>query len=123
MDEDEMDSWYEEHKDILTKREIYAKLEWQVGKVKPNDSIFNYFIQMRQSGIRVKKAEYFPTLVAISQIPIYGKEKSFGIYKIVRYRRDAFQGRGFRNAFELLVFALTRSADGYNIRQIRSTRS
>ena len=32
---------------------------------------------MRQSGIRVKKAEYFPTLVAISQIPIYGKEKRY----------------------------------------------
>ena len=44
---------------------------------KPNDSIFNYFIQIRQSGIRVKKAEYFPTLVAISQIPIYGKERRY----------------------------------------------
>ena len=32
---------------------------------------------MRQSGIRVKRAEYFPTLVAISQIPIYGKEKRY----------------------------------------------
>ena len=32
---------------------------------------------MRQSGIRVKKAEYFPTLVAIVQVPIYGKEKRY----------------------------------------------
>ena len=71
------DIWYEKHKEILQKREIYGKLEWQVGKVKPNDSIFNYFIQIRQSGIRVKKAEYFPTLVAISQIPIYGKDKRY----------------------------------------------
>ena len=39
--------------------------------------IFDYFIQIRQSGIRVKRAEYFPTLVAISQIPIYGKEKRY----------------------------------------------
>ena len=39
--------------------------------------MFNYFIQFRQSGIRVKKAQYFPTLVAISQIPIYGKEKRY----------------------------------------------
>ena len=64
------DLWYARHHEILQKREIYGKLEWQVGKIKPNDSIFNYFIQFRQSGIRVKKAEYFPTLVAISQIPI-----------------------------------------------------
>lgn len=71
------DNWYEKHKDLLSKREVYAKLEWQVGKIKKNDSIFNYFIQIRQSGIRVKKAKYFPTLVAISQIPILGKEKRY----------------------------------------------
>ena len=71
------DIWYKKHKNILQKREVYAKLEWQVGKIKKNDSIFNYFIQIRQSGIRIKKAEYFPTLVAISQIPIYGKEKRY----------------------------------------------
>ena len=73
----QFDSWYEENSEILKRREIYGKLEWQVGKIKENDSIFNYFIQMRQSGIRVKKAQYFPTLVAISQIPIYGKEKRY----------------------------------------------
>ena len=71
------DEWYEKHKEILQKREIYGKLEWQAGKIKENDSIFNYFIQIRQSGIRVKRAQHFPTLVAISQIPIYGKEKRY----------------------------------------------
>jgi len=30
---------------------VYGKLEWQAGKKKDNDSIFNHFIQMRQSGI------------------------------------------------------------------------
>lgn len=69
--------WYKKNKDILSKREIYGKLEWQVGKIKENDDIYNYFIQIRQSGIRVKKPSYFPTLVAISQIPIYGKTKSY----------------------------------------------
>jgi DNA (cytosine-5)-methyltransferase 1 len=71
------DEWYEKHKEILKKREIYGKLEWQAGKIKENDSIWNYFIQIRQSGIRVKRAKHFPTLVAISQIPIYGKEKRY----------------------------------------------
>lgn len=74
---DKWDTWYQKHKEVLRRREIYAKLEWQVGVIKENDSIFNYFIQMRQSGIRVKRARYFPTLVAISQIPIYGKEKRY----------------------------------------------
>mgnify|MGYP003977727391 CR=1 FL=1 len=74
---DKWDPWYEKHKEILQKREIFGKLEWQVGKIKPNDSIFNYFIQIRQSGIRVKKPQYFPTLVAINQCPIYGKQKRY----------------------------------------------
>jgi DNA (cytosine-5)-methyltransferase 1 len=73
----EFDEWYKTNGPLLQKREIYGKLEWQVGPIKENDSIFDYFIQIRQSGIRVKKAHYFPTLVAISQIPIYGKEKRY----------------------------------------------
>ena len=73
----EWDAWYERHRSILSQRQIYGKLEWQVGKIRPNDSLFHYFIQIRQSGIRVKKPDSFPTLVAISQIPIYGPEKRY----------------------------------------------
>ena len=69
--------WYNKNTAILQKKEIYGKLEWQTGLIKNQDSIFNHFIQIRQSGIRVKKGNYFPTLVAISQIPIYGKEKRY----------------------------------------------
>jgi len=69
--------WYNRHTELLNKREIYGKLEWQAGLIKKDDSIFNHFIQIRQSGIRVKKEQFFPTLVAISQIPIYGKEKRY----------------------------------------------
>lgn len=71
------EEWYKIHSELLQKREVYGKLEWQTGLIKENDSIFNHFIQIRQSGIRVKKGCYFPTLVAISQIPIYGKEKRY----------------------------------------------
>ena len=71
------DSWYNENKELLAKKEIYGKLEWQTGPKKKNDSIWNYYIQVRQSGIRVKKTKYFPTLVAIVQTPIYGKEKRY----------------------------------------------
>ena len=72
-----IDPWYKKYKDVLSKREIYGQLEWQTGPVKENESIYNHFIQLRQSGLRVKKGEYFPTLVAISQIPIYGKYKRY----------------------------------------------
>jgi DNA (cytosine-5)-methyltransferase 1 len=71
------DTWYTKNKELLTRKEIFGKLEWQAGKKKENDSIWNYFIQLRQSGIRVKKNDYFPTLVAIVQIPIYAKEKRY----------------------------------------------
>ena len=70
------DEWYEKHP-VLQKKEIYGKLEWQVGKTAPQESIYNHFIQLRQSGIRIKKSVYFPTLVAIVQTPIYAKEKRF----------------------------------------------
>lgn len=71
------DEWYDKYKIILQQKEINGKLEWQVGKKKENDSIWNYFIQLRQSGIRVKQNNYFPTLVAMVQTPIYGKEKRY----------------------------------------------
>lgn len=67
--------WIKKYKEPLSKREIYGKLEWQAGPKQENDTIFNHFIQLRQSGIRVKKSKYFPTLVAIVQTPIYAKER------------------------------------------------
>ena len=80
----------------MSKREIYGKLEWQSGPIKTNDSIFNHFIQIRQSGIRVKKGNYFPTLVAISQIPIYGKEKRYIT------PRECARLQSFPESFQLL---------------------
>jgi DNA (cytosine-5)-methyltransferase 1 len=71
------DKWYEINHELLQSKEVFGKLEWQVGPKKKNDSIFNYFIQIRQSGIRVKKTNYFPTLVAIVQTPIYAKERRY----------------------------------------------
>jgi DNA (cytosine-5)-methyltransferase 1 len=69
--------WFDNHKDTLNLNEVNGKLEWQAGHKVAGDSIFNHFIQLRQSGIRVKKAKFFPTLVAIVQIPIYGKERRY----------------------------------------------
>jgi len=62
-----IDKWIKETK-ILEKPLIYKKYEWNCGK-----DIADYkktIIQFRQSGIRVKRNDYFPALVAINNTPI-----------------------------------------------------
>lgn len=54
----------------------WQKLEWNVqdGERK----IYNYIIQFRASGVRVKKTDFFPSLVCTNtQIPILGWEKRY----------------------------------------------
>lgn len=69
------DAWMAKHHDLLQKRAIYRKLEWQAGKMKEGDTVLSgHFIQMRQSGIRIKQATTFPTLVAIVQTSIVGSQ-------------------------------------------------
>jgi DNA (cytosine-5)-methyltransferase 1 len=53
-----------------------AKLEWQAGDMK-NPNIWDCIMQIRQSGLRVKKGTYFPALVAVTQTSIVGKRKRF----------------------------------------------
>jgi len=49
------------------------KFEWQAGNLTDdNDSLDKCLWSARGSGIRVKKCDYIPTLVAMSMIPIYG---------------------------------------------------
>jgi DNA (cytosine-5)-methyltransferase 1 len=54
----------------------WQKLEWNVGDSPRN--IFDYVIQFRASGIRIKKSDFFPSLVCTTtQIPIIGWEKRY----------------------------------------------
>jgi len=50
------------------------KFEWQGGKLLKNDSMNTVLWTARGSGIRVKRPDYIPTLVAMSMIPVYGPE-------------------------------------------------
>lgn len=50
------------------------KFEWQAGDLLSNDSMSNVLWTARGSGIRVKRLDYIPTLVAMSMIPVYGPE-------------------------------------------------
>jgi len=54
----------------------WQKLEWNVGDGKRK--INNYILQFRASGIRVKKVDFFPSLVCTTtQIPIIGWQKRY----------------------------------------------
>jgi DNA (cytosine-5)-methyltransferase 1 len=54
----------------------WQKLEWNVGSA--DRTISNYILQFRPSGIRVKKADCFPSLVVpTTQIPIIGWENRY----------------------------------------------
>jgi DNA (cytosine-5)-methyltransferase 1 len=54
----------------------WQKLEWNVGN--GNRKITNYILQFRASGIRVKKVDFFPSLVCTkTQTPIIGWQKRY----------------------------------------------
>jgi DNA (cytosine-5)-methyltransferase 1 len=55
----------------------WQKLEWNVGDGERN--IWNYVLQMRASGVRVKRATTSPSLIAMTatQVPIIGWEKRY----------------------------------------------
>ncbi|WFO17519.1 DNA (cytosine-5-)-methyltransferase [Cellulophaga baltica 4] len=54
----------------------WQKLEWNVQGGERN--LYKYIIQFRGSGVRIKKTDFFPSLVTVStQIPIIGWEKRY----------------------------------------------
>lgn len=69
----------------------HRKFEWQAGRTIP--SIWDGFIQLRPSGVRVKKPTFFPALVAMVQIPIIGK------YRRRLTPREAARLQSFPDAF------------------------
>jgi DNA (cytosine-5)-methyltransferase 1 len=64
-----IDAWLKKHDYLEEFPPSRRKLEWQAGEVK---SIYKCLIQLRPSGIRVKKMNYAPALVAITQTTIVG---------------------------------------------------
>lgn len=68
-----IDGWAEKWNDLNGLTPTERKFEWQAGNT--IESLWDGFIQYRPSGIRVKRPDSFPALVAIVQIPIIGKYK------------------------------------------------
>ncbi|MEG0835115.1 MAG: DNA (cytosine-5-)-methyltransferase [Christensenellaceae bacterium] len=64
---DFIDSWIQKY-DMTSRIKLYQKFEWNCGT--DIADIKDGIIQIRQSGIRVKRATFFPSLVAIVNTPI-----------------------------------------------------
>ena len=68
-----IDKWLKKWNNLEEFTETEKKLEWQAGK--DIETIWDGYIQIRPSGVRVKRPSSFPALVAMVQIPIIGKYK------------------------------------------------
>lgn len=67
-----IDKWLKKY-DVKNFKKRDRKFEWQAGKF--SNSVFDTLVQLRQSGIRCKKTNTFPALVAIVQTSIVAKYK------------------------------------------------
>lgn len=68
-----IDTWLRKYNNLEGYNSTSRKFEWQAGN--SIKSLFDGVIQLRPSGIRVKRPDCFPALVAMVQIPIIGKYK------------------------------------------------
>ncbi len=70
---DFIDKWLKENNNLEDLAPSRRKFEWQAQGSERD--LWKLIIQMRPSGIRVKKPTYFPSLVAITQTSIVGAER------------------------------------------------
>lgn len=68
-----IDRWLKRHNDLNDIKPSRRKFEWQAQDSERD--LWKLILQIRPSGIRVKKPTYFPGLVAITQTSIVGKYK------------------------------------------------
>lgn len=66
-----IDEWLKKYNNLKDFTKTERKFEWQAGT--DAESIKDTVIQFRPSGVRVKRPDCFPALVAMVQIPIIGK--------------------------------------------------
>ena len=90
-----IDDWIEKY-NVLSLPFVYKKLEWNCGNER---DIKNTIIQFRQSGIRIKKINYFPALVAINNTPIIYDEVMNDFRKITP--REAANLQSFNKDYDL----------------------
>lgn len=69
-----LEPWLSESRTCAQWLGAVRKFEWQAGDLLENDGMHTVLWTARGSGIRVKRPNYIPTLVAMSMIPVYGPE-------------------------------------------------
>lgn len=70
-----LESWLTESRQCKDWVGAVRKFEWQAGDLDETNNGMNKILwTARGSGIRVKRPDYIPTLVAMSMIPVYGPE-------------------------------------------------
>lgn len=67
-----INSWIEDFPEVVEFPTSRRKLEWQAGD---QSSLWKGLIQLRPSGIRVKRPNYIPAAVAMTQTSVFGPKK------------------------------------------------
>lgn len=70
---DFIDKWVKKY-DMLSRNLLHQKFEWNAGS--DCKSLKECIIQVRQSGVRAKRPNYFPSLVAMNNTPIIWDKKN-----------------------------------------------
>ena len=70
-----LEPWLKKAREMAAFTGARRKFEWQCGVMKAADSIWSLLLTFRPSGIRVKRTNYSPALVAMAQIVVVGSRK------------------------------------------------
>lgn len=94
----------------------WQKLEWNIGREKGR--IMDHLIQFRASGVRVKKTDFFPSLVCTqTQVPIIGWQKRY-LSKAECLRLQSLQGIRLPRVYNAAFRALGNSVNVTIVRMI-----
>lgn len=89
-----IDGWKKRAEGVEMYQNTRRHLEWQTYRGE-NQSMWNHIMQFRQSGLRVKRATYFPALVAIVQTSILAMHKRYVV------PRECARMQSFPDSFKM----------------------
>ena len=102
-----VDEWVQKY-DMMSRIKLFKKFEWNCGK--DVTDMHDGIIQIRQSGIRIKRPTYYPSLVAITNTPIIWDRDAQYYRRITP--REAANLQSFHGKFKL------RGTDATQYRQL-----